>query len=351
MENVGRSWLYRVFTYSETLEDCTLFPDNQPPDIIHAWTPREIVRKQWNALHQRFPSSKLIIDLEDNEEAILELHVKRSIYELRALPEEQLRRILSDCFSHPILYRDFLKQADGVTGIMDTLAEFVPAGTPYHVLWPIVDIDLFAFPGRDLSGREQLGIRPDEIVITYPSNVHAANAEDVRSLYLAVALANREGIPTRLVRAGEDFCNFLGHPDDWARQYAIECGFIPHQRVTELLKLADFFIQPGRQNSFNKYKLAAKIPEIMATGKPVVLPAANIGRFLKDREEAFLLQRGDALDMLDAIKTLHADKAMADRIALGSRAFAERHFTQDAVIRKLEQFYANIVQASRLTLL
>ena len=76
----------------------------------------------------------------------------------------------------------------------------------------------------------------------------------------------------------------------------------PRSEVPRYMRLADVLVQPGRSNGFNDYRLPSKLPEFLATGRPVVLPATNLGRFLEDGEECILLRRGDALEIAAVIE-------------------------------------------------
>ena len=58
--------------------------------------------------------------------------------------------------------------------------------------------------------RESLGLHGSDGVVVYAGNVHASNADEVRSLYLALALVSRRGYPVKLVRLGRDYLDFLG---------------------------------------------------------------------------------------------------------------------------------------------
>ena len=46
--------------------------------------------------------------------------------------------------------------------------------------------------------------------------------------------------------------------------------------------LADVLVQPGRAGPFNDYRLPSKLPEFLSAGRPVVLPATNLARQLRD---------------------------------------------------------------------
>ena len=91
----------------------------------------------------------------------------------------------------------------------------------------------------------------------------------------------------------------------------------------------------GRAGPFNDYRFPSKLPEFLATGRPVVLPATNLGRFLDDGEECLLLRRGDALEIAAAVERLLDDDELRARLGRGGRAFAERNFSWPASARKL----------------
>ena len=63
--------LYKVTQFDEIEKLTSLFSNQQPPDVVHAWTPREHVRNYCYALSINY-EFKLVIHLEDNEESVTE---------------------------------------------------------------------------------------------------------------------------------------------------------------------------------------------------------------------------------------------------------------------------------------
>jgi glycosyltransferase involved in cell wall biosynthesis len=318
------------------------FENGRPPDIVHAWTPRENVRLFCDQLRQ-LCSFALVVHLEDNEELILEANLGAPFEKLRAMDVLEVPLNLS----HPRRYREFLKAADAATVIMDRLAEFVPKDIPSLVLWPGADNKLFFPRPKDDAFLEGLGIPAENLVVCYTGNVHSANAREVRSLYVAAALLNRQGIPTTLLRAGNDYCPFLGPDDTWAREISVSLGYISHVEVPSILGLADYLIQPGTEGAFNDYRLPAKLPEFFAMGKPVLLPGTNVGRFVHHGEHAWVLPRVDAYNIVNALKTLRTDSSMTRRLASGALAFAQRHFDWKKNAIQLASFYNEVLETRR----
>ena len=175
--------------------------------------------------------------------------------------------------------------------MLDTLLAFKPATVPGVVVWPGFDEAVLA-NGHDVPAlRDELGIAPEEFVLVYTGNIHDSNLAEVRSLYLAVGLLRRSGLPVTLVRTGWNHVD-MAWRDELGLEGAVhELGFVPRRRVWELLALADALVQPGGSNPFNDYRFPSKLPEFLASGKPVVLPATNIGRYLRHDEDALLLQQ------------------------------------------------------------
>ena len=329
--------LYTTTEFSEIDQLKNLFPDGRGPDIVHAWTPREVVRLYCEQLREHY-HFKLFVHLEDNEEHLLEKSLQKPYQDLvthcpAALPTH---------FSHPLNYRKFLETADGITIIIDRLKEFVPKATPTLVLYPGADVDSFFPRERDPELVAELGIPLNSAVLCYTGNVHPANACEVRSLYLAVAMLNREGYPTVLVRTGQDSFNFLGEDDRWAKKCSIELGFVDRSSLPNILALADILVQPGRADAFNNYRFPSKLPEFLAMGKPVILPATNIGLQMQHMKEAMILPIVDGLHIGESVKRLLNDKDLYDTLSHGALNFAKKHLSWSKSSEKLKLFYETV---------
>ena len=194
---------------------------------------------------------------------------------------------------------------------------------------------------------EQLGISEGTFVFCYTGNVHSANARDVRSLYLAAAILDREGIPAKLIRTGRDFCSFLGPDEEWAHRISIDLGHVEYQEIPALLSLADVLVQPGGDDAFNEFRLPGKLPEFFAMGRPVILPRSNVGRFVRHGVEAWVLNKVDALGIVNAVLELRADKALSARLAAGASEFCRQRFNWKRNAAAPARFYEEIALAPK----
>jgi glycosyltransferase involved in cell wall biosynthesis len=314
-----------------------VFSNGLPPDLLHAWTPRENVRLFCEKVRS-LCSPLLFIHLEDNEELILEANLGSSFEEIARSRTMKLPGNLA----HPRNYRRFIAEAHGVTLIMDRLEKFVPPDLPKLILWPGADRRLFLARKRDEAFLASLGVPRENMVLCYTGNVHSANAREVRSLYLAAAILSREGIPTTLVRAGKDYCPFLSPDEKWAREVSVDLGYVKHIDIPGVLGLADFLVQPGTDDAFNEYRLPAKLPEFFAMGRPVLLPQTNVGRFVRHGQEAWVLPKMDAIGIVDTLKMLRTDEELRSRLSAGAVAFCEEHFSWNKNAATLEKFYDQV---------
>lgn len=329
---------FRALTFAQAADE--RFPDGRGPDLVHAWTTREGVRRlaeQVRAAHR----CALVVHLEDNEQEVLAQSLGRSFADLAALPVGELDRLVPTGLSHPHRSRDFLAGADGVTLITAKLREFAPAAARTLTLWPAADARHFFPRPVPAEFRAALQLPRDTTVLFYHGNVHAANAAEVRELYAAVARLNEAGVPVTLVRTGLDAVDFLGAHATRIREHVVELGQILHHRhLPPLMALADIFVQPGAPDAFNDYRFPSKLPEFFALGRPVVLPRTNLGEKVRHGIDAYVLERADADGIARAVRELRADPALARRLADGAVRFAAEHFSWRRSAEALAKFYA-----------
>jgi glycosyltransferase involved in cell wall biosynthesis len=333
--------------YDEVLAQPAIFPDRGTADVLHAWTPRECVRK-FVVAYQRGAkrSARLIIHLEDNEELLISGYAQRSSMELTSMGFAELDSIMSDSLPHPVRHRTFLRLADAATVIVGRLRDFVPEHVPCSVLQPGVDPSYLKPFKADPELRRELGLAPNERVIVFTGSNTFANEPEMRDLYMAVHGLNGRGIPTRLVRTGFNRPQFLESLTTELTAHVLDLGFIAKARLPRLLGIADALVQPGKPGPFNDYRLPSKLPEFLASGRPVVLPPTNIALEMRDGEEAVFLSSGTPEDIADCCERIFRDPALAASLGRKGAAFARRHFDLATNTAGLLKTYEGVLAAS-----
>ncbi len=342
-----RQAMFIPATYADVLTRPDLFPNGKPADVIHAWTPREGVRKFVLAYQRTLPAAapaRLIIHLEDNERFLLEAFTGKTFAALREAPAAEIDAWLVDGLPHPLRHESFLRVADGVTHIIDRLKEFAPPGVPTQLLPPGVDFDLYRPQLADAALRAELGLRPEEKVVVFTGSNTFANEPEMRELYVAIALLNAGGTPTRLVRTGINSPKFLDGLTPELRAHVLDLGFVEKGKLPRLLALAEALVQPGRSGAFNDYRLPSKLPEFLAMGQAVALPPTNLATLMQDGREAVFLPTGAPEEIAHTLRALFADPARRAALGKNAAAFARQHFDLAAHTRSLAAFYTAVTQ-------
>ncbi|HEU5081512.1 MAG TPA: glycosyltransferase [Opitutaceae bacterium] len=334
---------FQALLFDEALAQPTLFPDGKSADIIHAWTPRELVRKfvlRYQALAPQ--PARLIVHLEDNETHLLESFTKTPFAALREAPPEKIASLLLDSLPHPLRHQALLLAADGITHIVETLRSFIPPDIPHLLLPPGVDFTQYRPQRPDPELRRELGLGETEKVIAYTGSATFANEAEMRELYAAVRLLNERGVPTRLIRTGITPPEFLASLSAEDTAHVIHLGFVEKTKLPKLLALSDVLVQPGHPGRFNDFRLPSKLPEYFACGKPIILPQSNIGNEVVDGQDALLLQTGTPEEIADLCQRVFNDPKLAARLREFGVVFARAHFDQNVITDKLAAFYTSL---------
>jgi len=324
------------------LDACRREPEET---IVCGWTPRERVRQLTVPFAARL-GAPYVIHLEDNEEYLVEEATGHSLAELGRLPTREQDRLVPIDLIHPTRHRDFLRGAAGVTMITEELNEFNVADRPHHIARPGIDTERFRPDLVPSASREQLGLAPEDFVLVYHGTIHYANQHEMLSLYLAVKLLQRRGRRVRLVRLGHS--EFGGvDPGSFGAlaDGIVDLGSVPWREVPNHLALADAYVQPGRADAFNRYRLPSKLPEFLAMGRPVILPHCNIGNDLTHGENALLLEQGNAEEIVARIEELLDAPALAERLGRGAREFALEQLCWRANSEGLAEFFRGVMAA------
>ncbi|MGD0387371.1 MAG: methyltransferase domain-containing protein [Tepidisphaeraceae bacterium] len=339
---------YGIATFDQVLAGEIGFDNGRGIDVAHFWTPREVNRRFCERLQGAVdakPSARrfaTIIHMEDNEDLIARSQLRDSLDEYAS---GQKIAGFPAHLSHPLHWKKFLESADGLTVIIDALRDVIPRDKPVELTWPSTDERNFHPRPVDLALRKELGIKPDHTVLAYHGNVHQANFREVRSLYLAVALLNREGWPTTLLRMGRDHIEVDPLFRRWAAEHTRTVGFVPNRaRLAELLSLADVFVQPGLCDVFNQYRFPSKVPDFFALARPVILPRTNIGLVTRHGQDAYVLDEANGPAIADAVKAIAQDEDLRRTLSSGARLFFEANLSWSATAAKILALYRRVLK-------
>lgn len=332
---------FRATDHVGALQECP-FANGRSADILHAWTPRETVRR-FCVTYAQNHACRVVVHMEDNEERILSVMAGKSFDELSREPEGGLDGFLSPHFAHPRRYRLFLDYADAATVVWPSLGDFLPKA------YPVLHLPVCA-PMHDAEAEairqppHFLGAVGDEKIMVYSGGLNPVSLPDQRKLYEAVVALNQRGIKCRLLRTGPEVEGTSEFIFPGSSPFVTELGFLSREELHGVMRLAHVFVQPGTDDEFNRYRLPCKIPEFLALGCPMILPRANFGGTLRDGLDALLLHNGSPEEIADKCETVFADAALSNRLAASARVLAAQFFDLRSRARELEEFYLELVK-------
>jgi len=345
----ARQTILSAYTYADMQNKGIVFSDGRKPDIIHAWTPREGVRRFVTSLTAE-NSCPVVIHLEDNEEYLTEIAVGRPFAEIEMLSEKELDNIVPNNRYHPIHGRKWLKQAQGLTMIIETLEKFNFGCIPSLTILPPVDERLFYPRPMNWELRKKLHIPVDHRVLVYTGNVHAGNREEVLTLYRAVQLLNQQGCLTTLIRTGVNARALTDGDDSWVKHFEKSLGWVNREELPDVMAAADLFIQPGKPGPFNDYRIPCKLPEYFAMGRPVILPRTNLGLKAVQGLDIHVLDSSDAEGISNAVLQVINEKRPSIKTEYsGNDHPPDNKYPRHPACSDLEQFYRMIIQQDRHT--
>jgi glycosyltransferase involved in cell wall biosynthesis len=336
--------LFKTISYTQAIIEFILYRVRGESEnvLIHAWTPREKVRRLTTFIKKIF-DTPYCVHLEDNEENIFSQHT--GIPYKTAKTISKLRRmLLPTSLVHPNLYESFINYSNGVSCIIDSLKSFIPKFIPASVFWPACEDEFFTMSSEPNDVfRKKLGINKDETVITYTGNIHKANDSEIKELFQAIILLNKWGMKTKIIHVGSQFSILDASVLNELQPFLIKIGRKPPILLIHYISAADILIQPGTPNEFNDYRFPSKLPMFLASGKPVILPLSNIGYYLQDNKNCLLLQNGTAVEIAEKVKILQNNPKHAQKIGAEGRKFAQIHFNWKKSAQQLLLFYNNIL--------
>lgn len=330
-----------ILTFKEARDGGIAFRNRGGPTLVHCWTPREQVKNFTVYLSNRY-KCPYFVHLEDNEREILNRELRDITYEeLARLPaSNQDKHILnSEIRIHPHKHWEFLRNSAGCTVLIDRLAEHVPTGIPVQVFWPGYD-ECFSTQVPDPKNvlRNKRGISETNFVVLYSGAFHGINKEEISRMLMALKILFNRGMPLTFVKTGyNEFPVLLenGIESGWIKNL----GFLPRNELPGILALSDVLIQPGCSDPFNDYRFPSKLPEALVSGIPVILPYTNLGRILKDKEQALVSHSHSIDKLIEQIIYLYDHPK--ERVAIGrsGQAFCREHLSWEHASRKIQDFY------------
>jgi sugar transferase (PEP-CTERM/EpsH1 system associated) len=236
---------------------------------------------------------------------------------------------------------------DRLLSVSSRLAERIARETAFpreriRVIRNGVDLRRFGRVTRE-AARAALGLPADARMALAVGRLVAV--KDHLTLLDAVNQLHRQGLDVTVVLAGEGPLQPLLAERASSLGIANRVHFLGHRSdVDVVLAAADMFVQSSTSEG-----LSNTILEAMASALPVV--ATRVGgadEMVQDGLTGLLVPPSSAGDLAAAMATLLADPTRARALGESGRGRVESEFSLEAMIRRYEELYVELVQASRV---
>jgi len=335
---------FKPMLYSEVLDqEGEIFSNDSRADVIHACTPRIGVQKFLQSYLVRWPTP-LTIYLEDQEPWIAKNYLGLSDQEISELTDDEISQKTPESLSHYYESAWLISLADLVMVIQERLADFAPKFMPISVIPMGVDLEKFHPEIAPITKWSYFNSNDDDHkVIVYHGGLNQFTQSALLDLCQAIDLMNEAGTRCILVRSGPNPINFWDLLHSRVKPFIFEVGVLDRNEIPSVMALADIYVQPGRHNSFEEYRLPGKVPEFFAMGRPVILSCAGIADQFENGVDAILLKEGNPEEIAAECIKLFKDPIKSRALGVRARAIALERYNMKIQEKKLESSYEKAI--------
>lgn len=325
------------------------------PDLVHAWTPRNVPARTSLEVRQRL-GCKLLVHFEDNESARFGRALaafgqrypipNRLRWFLR--PVQYIRMLymlgvdpLAWQATQPFHSRRLCRIADAFTAICEPLksrlAKDYP-NKPVHLLYPGTDLDRFHPSVDGQPVRHMFGLLNRQVIM------YTGILDPVlfRPMLEALRLLVDRHPNAVLVHVGPALAEveISNQIDRLGLREHVRCiGSRNHREMHRFMAAADVLLQYSWYDpQVDEYRLPAKIPEYLAMGKPVITFQNGIGRVFRDGAQV-LKHDGTPQDIASKVTALLQNPQLAETLGRRARQVAEKLFDWKSNSRHLVHIY------------
>ena len=233
---------------------------------------------------------------------------------------------LSWCKPLHCLWRSAVASADVVTAASPYLAKYLAQSKPNRpvsVIPMAPDPEIF-IPLDRLACRRRIGLSFDKKIIGYCGSLH--RNRDIETLFEAWHILHSDNNNLQMVISGRR------QPGIRIPEGVYHLGYLPDERVPDLLNAVDVLVVPNRLSSFGEYSCPVKLYEAMQCQIPVIATRTPSTQWILNDHKDMLCQDGDPSEMASKISRIldlgHFDYGVVNTWEKSARLFEQVLLTQ-----------------------
>lgn len=242
-------------------------------------------------------------------------------------------------------------KSDAVFSISKEMYEEILKGrvdeSKVFILYPSIDVQGFDI---EIKKRKYKEIFKDKFTVTYIGSFW--RVEGIRYLIEAVnTLKNKigninlliVGKPTGAPDSNEDVEYLIDRYQ--LKNFVKLLGFVPHEDIPEILQSSDVLCAPQLDNFQNRVAFSTKIVEYLASGTPVITtPVGDLGRILKDGENAILTEPENSEALSESIWKLYKNNNLRKKVGDNGKKLAKENFDVVKIADKAERILESLIR-------
>jgi len=209
----------------------------------------------------------------------------------------------------------------------------------YTTIYSGMEIGAFLNQQRDEKLREQLGIKPDELVVGKIARLFELKGHNF--LLEAAPEIARHAPNVKFVLVGDGLLS--EHYKAEARRLGVAdrvifTGLIPPHEVPRYISVMDVVTHLSLREG-----LPRTLPQALACGKPVVaFDLDGSGEVCLDGKTGFLIKAEDVGALTQSVVRLLRDRELAGRMGAAGRELVCDNFSVETMVRRIDELYQRL---------
>jgi glycosyltransferase involved in cell wall biosynthesis len=190
---------------------------------------------------------------------------------------------------------------------------FVPNG---------VDLDFWG-RGSPVDARQELGVAPDEVLVTYIGTVGMAHGIGTVLEAARTLASTHRHVRLAVIGDGAELGRLQEEHGRGGLGNVVFTGLVPHDKARDIMAASDVALVLLKRSELFLTVLPSKMFEAMGAGRAIVLGVAGEAREALERAGAGIAVTPEsAVELADAIGTLADDAGLRHRLGEAGRRFA-----------------------------
>jgi len=241
------------------------------------------------------------------------------------------------------------KLPDKITVVTKALGEYVISkGVKNNKIVRIPGGVIADFFRTNTKSKPNWGIKESDYIVMYTGNFYAWQGIDMLISAAREVLQQIHNIKFVLVgdTNHEKYQNLVDNLG--LSEYFVFVGPKRREEMPDILQVADILILPRPETKVTRYGFPSKLPEYMASGKPVIATdVGDHGLLIKDGVTGLLVPPHSG-EIAKAILRLSQDRALRKELGSKARELVKGEYSWDIIGAKIVGIYQELVGRKRV---